>query len=125
MNFNWFGKPQPPTAPAHQQNYFPQAIGGGGLAGQAWGGLQGAAANANIQSPYLQQGGVLGQAAAQQQNAVYGNAPWPPMPQFEENVPEDELRFEGILSRWPYNGFQPQLLPKIHTVACCQRMLML
>jgi hypothetical protein len=64
------------------------------------------------------------------QGQAYG-VTWPPPLQFEENVPDDELEFLGKLSRWSYGalmsgamvgGAMPQ---PVHSISCCQRMLML
>ncbi len=78
-------------------------------------------ANANVL-----QGGQIQQAA---QNQMAGMPTcWPPAPQFEENVPEDELEFEGKLSRWPlYSPLLDMqgLRRKFHGIDCCQRCLML
>ncbi len=86
----------------------------------AWGTLRNQA-YANI----LQ--GVQIQQAAQNQMAGVAGCP-PPVPQFEENVPEDELEFEGKLSRWPlYSPLLDMqgLRRKFHGIDCCQRCLML
>lgn len=65
--------------------------------------------------------GNLGQGVA-------GNNVYPPPPQFEENVPEDELEFEGKLTRWnPYAqlALLAQRRKNHFGIECCQRMLML
>ncbi len=77
---------------------------------------------ANAQQMY---GGQL----QSQANAFSNNmqSPFIP-PSFVENVPEDELVFIGICTRWPpYASLQLQYLPQSrrHNVDCCQRMLML
>ena len=68
-----------------------------------------AAANAQQQQQY--------QAAVQ--NAAFGQRPFIP-PSFSENVPEDELVFVGICTR-----YYPRQIGRGHNVDCCQRMLML
>lgn len=68
------------------------------------------------------------QQAAQNQMAAGVASIWPPAPQFEENVPEDELEFEGKLSRWPLHSpllDMQGLRRKFHGIDCCQRCLML
>lgn len=73
----------------------------------------------------------LGNLAANQQQAYNSQGmagQW--QPQFEENVPEDELEFEGKLSRYAFIGGLQQMAqypPKRthHAIDCCQRMLML
>ena len=65
---------------------------------------------------------AMGQAAA-----AYGNYTTPP-PKFEENVPEDELRYEGIALRpgslllAQYSQFPTR--PLGFSIDMCQRMLM-
>ncbi len=70
---------------------------------------------ANAQQMY---GGQL----QSQANAFSNNmqSPFIP-PSFVENVPEDELVFIGICTRW--RQYPPQ--SRGHNVDCCQRMLML
>jgi hypothetical protein len=117
MSSNLFGyAPLPPANVALSQIPANQAMGIGqamSIGQQAWGGLQAA------------QQGMANQYAAQSQQAAYGQSS--PLPQFEENVPDDELEFEGKLSRWPYPGLYMNSIAtaKHHTIACCQRMLML
>lgn len=72
--------------------------------------------------------GQLNQAAQNQMAGMVGQSVWPPAPQFEENVPDDELEFEGKLSRWPlYSPLLDMQGPrrKFHGIDCCQRCLML
>lgn len=88
----------------------------------AWGTLQNQQACANAL-----QGGQI-QQAAQNQMAAGVASGWPPALQFEENVPEDELEFEGKLSRWPLPGPLIDMQGprwKFHGIDCCQRCLML
>lgn len=70
-----------------------------------------AAANAQQQQQY-------------QKAAVQGAGPPFKPPSFGENVPEDELVFIGICTRWPPSAALYQS-SRGHNVDCCQRMLML
>jgi hypothetical protein len=67
------------------------------------------------------------------QAGVVGQQGFPPLPQFEENVPDDELEFYGKLRRWPRamlaspNAFpnaSPNF-PRYHSIDYCQRCVML
>ena len=129
----------PPVVTPQQQyiGNIGQAVGGQNQA--AWGNLQQAAGNLQQAAGNLQNqrvyanhsqlaaigAGQLNQAA---QNQMVGQGlanGWPPAPQFEENVPEDELEFEGKLSRWPnYVALMPPRRQH-HGIDCCQRCLML
>ena len=94
------------------------AIQGGNLANQAIGGLLGQAQN-------LANYGLLGPAqnrAYQNQMAQNGMSA-PLLSQYEENVPDDELEFEGKLMRLTQQLFGPTV--RTHGIQCCQRMLML
>ena len=96
----WAGLAQGGTAPTIQHgNLANQAI-GGLLAGQA-------------------QGQAYQNQMAQNMSGAYTT----PLPQFEENVPDDELEFEGKLMRWTQQLFSPTV--GTHGIQCCQRMLML
>jgi hypothetical protein len=92
--------------------------GGVGAAPQAGNDLQSLPSN-NL-------GSVLGGPfnAVSQQN-VAGQQWFPPLPQFEENVPDDELEFYGKLSRWPRAMLASPNVPRYHSIACCQRCVML
>ena len=98
------------------------------LQGQAMGGQNQAANQYNALSqcnapknPY--------QAHTMQQQAAVGNSTM--LTQFEENVPDDELEFEGKLTRWnPYAvlaQYSPGLANKNNHfgIECCQRCLMI
>ena len=95
-----------------------QAQGIGGGLNQAAGNLQNQYNNA-----YAQHG----------QGVVAGNAQnvYPPPPQFEENVPDDELEFEGKLTRWNPYALLAQYSPGLNSrknhfgIECCQRCLMI
>ena len=130
----------PPVVTPQQQyiGNIGQAVGGQNQA--AWGNLQQAAGNLQQATGNLQnqqayanalQGGLgagqLNQAAQNQMAGVAGQSVWPPAPQFEENVPEDELEFEGKLSRWHNYGALLPIPPRRqhHGIDCCQRCLML
>jgi hypothetical protein len=95
------------------------ATGGVGAAPQAGNDLQSPPSN-NL-------GSVLGGPfnAVSQQN-VAGQQWLTPLSQFEENVPDDELEFYGKLSRWPRAmlASSPNV-PRYHSIACCQRCVML
>ena len=60
-----------------------------------------------------------------------GNAIYPPPSQFEENVPDDELEFEGKLTRWNPYALLAQYSPGLNSrknhfgIECCQRCLMI
>jgi hypothetical protein len=84
---------------------------GGQLQGGAMGGqAQNAAQQGNLQNQYSD---VYGQQIAMGQQMA-------PPPTFEENVPESELAYEGVLPRFPlYRQRTP------HSVRFCQRCLML
>lgn len=141
MKFPWLSNRPLPNAANNsaQSQFYPglvgqsQAIAGAasmqaGIAGIANMPHHGSLGHMQQQQMY---GGPLG---AQQAGAAFGNAMYPPLPQFEENVPEDELEYSGRLDRWPYQNmlggaitqqyglglYKPQ-----HTIANCQRMLML
>jgi len=89
-------------------------------------------ANQNLQSQ------LQNAAANYSQQPLQGGAfPWnqavgaahqfsPPPVMWEENVPADELAYEGILSRWPMiNMLYPPNSQRQHDINCCQRMIML
>ena len=61
-------------------------------------------------------------SAYQLQNQAMGSAFSPPV-MWEENVPEDELQFEGICSRWAPYALYPR--GRLHDINCCQRMLVM
>jgi len=82
------------------------AIQGGNLANQAIGGLLGQAQNRAYQNQMAQNGMSA-----------------PLLSQYEENVPDDELEFEGKLMRLTQQLFSPTV--RTHGIQCCQRMLML
>ena len=87
--------------------------------------------HANVaQQQYQLMGGALQGAANAAPNLVYGNAaPMGPPPTFSQNVPEDELVFIGICTRWPDIAQLAAMYPSVkklqHDINCCQRMLML
>lgn len=84
---------------------------GGQLQGGAMGGqAQNAAQQGNLQNQYSD---VYGQQIAMGQQMA-------PPPTFEENVPESELAYEGVLPRFPLYQQRPS-----HSVRFCQRCLML
>lgn len=99
--------------PWHYANHQAAIQGQGQAWGQAWGG------NAQNQqyNPYAQ--------------GVAASNVYPPPPQFEENVPDDELEFEGKLTRWNPYALLAQYSPSMNSkknhfgIECCQRMLML
>ena len=117
----------PPVVTPQQQyiGNIGQAVGGQNQA--AWGSFQQAAGNLqNQQAPANALYGGLGAGQLNQaaQNQMMSQAL---APQFEENVPEDELEFEGKLSRWPNYGPLLTMPPRRrhHGIDCCQRCLML
>lgn len=105
---------------------FGQGIGQLGQAQGMGAGLNQAAGILQNQNQYAQNMGNMAQLGqpGQAQNV------YPPPPQFEENVPDDELEFEGKLIRWnPYSllaQYSPGLNRKNHFgIECCQRCLMI
>ena len=121
-SFNWLGQGQQGGGVMPQQQP-------GNLTNQAQAshGYAGLANNQNLNAYNQQLGQGLGQGMGQsQQQAGMGQWTAPP-PQFEENIPEDELEFEGKLSRWPSYNLHGAYPPRRtnHGIDCCQRMLML
>ena len=78
--------------------------------------------------------GVANQANAYNQNLqnigqAFGTSFAPPV-MWEENVPEDELAYEGKCARWPFPALQYAFAQKHkriphHDINCCQRCVML
>ena len=85
---------------------------------QGMGGYQQAANQMGI--PYGNQFGALANSQQHAQQQI-----WPPLPQFEENVPDDELEFEGKLTRWNPYALLAQYKKNHFGIECCQRCLMI
>ena len=119
-SFNWLGQGQQGGGGMPQQQP-------GNLANQAQAshGYAGLANNQNLNAYNQQQAGAR-QGMGSRISRQDGQWTSPP-PQFEENIPEDELEFEGKLSRWPSYNFHGAYPPRRtnHGIDCCQRMLML
>jgi hypothetical protein len=82
-----------------------------------WSSTGGVAPQAGVVAP---QAGVVAPQAG-----VVGQQGFPPLPQFEENVPDDELEFYGKLRRWPRAMLASPNVPRYHSIDCCQRCVML